>query len=109
MRSTKLSATTKLSAEHETPPIANVLLGDVNSLPWEVNFKGSRVFLRCYDYYDEDADDICYCVEYRNDDGHPKIWSYSLLKHDAVNKMAVKLRELGFNIRLTFRSLRKCR
>ena len=26
MRSTKLSATTKLSAEHETPPIANVLL-----------------------------------------------------------------------------------
>ena len=27
MRSTKLSATTKLSAEHETPPIANVLLG----------------------------------------------------------------------------------
>uniref|UniRef100_UPI00404A1022 hypothetical protein n=1 Tax=Gelidibacter sp. TaxID=2018083 RepID=UPI00404A1022 len=25
-RSTKLSATTKLSAEHETPPIANVLL-----------------------------------------------------------------------------------
>ena len=29
MRSTKLSATTKLSAENETPPIANVLLGDV--------------------------------------------------------------------------------
>ena len=26
MRSTELSATTKLSAEHETPPIANVLL-----------------------------------------------------------------------------------
>jgi len=26
MRSSKLSATTKLSAEHETPPIANVLL-----------------------------------------------------------------------------------
>jgi hypothetical protein len=26
MRSTKLSATTKLSAENETPPIANVLL-----------------------------------------------------------------------------------
>lgn len=26
IRSTKLSATTKLSAEHETPPIANVLL-----------------------------------------------------------------------------------
>jgi hypothetical protein len=26
MRSTKLSATAKLSAEHETPPIANVLL-----------------------------------------------------------------------------------
>jgi hypothetical protein len=26
MRSTKLSATSKLSAEHETPPIANVLL-----------------------------------------------------------------------------------
>ncbi|MCB5997997.1 hypothetical protein, partial [Flavobacterium psychrophilum] len=26
MRSTKLSATTKLSTEHETPPIANVLL-----------------------------------------------------------------------------------
>lgn len=26
MRSTKLSATTKLSAGHETPPIANVLL-----------------------------------------------------------------------------------
>ena len=26
MRSTKLSATTKVSAEHETPPIANVLL-----------------------------------------------------------------------------------
>jgi hypothetical protein len=26
MRSTKLSATTKLSAEHKTPPIANVLL-----------------------------------------------------------------------------------
>ena len=26
MRSTKLSATTKLSAERETPPIANVLL-----------------------------------------------------------------------------------
>lgn len=26
MRSTNLSATTKLSAEHETPPIANVLL-----------------------------------------------------------------------------------
>jgi hypothetical protein len=29
MRSTKLSATTKLSAEHETPPIANVLLAVV--------------------------------------------------------------------------------
>jgi hypothetical protein len=26
MRRTELSATTKLSAEHETPPIANVLL-----------------------------------------------------------------------------------
>jgi len=26
MRSTKVSATTKLYAEHETPPIANVLL-----------------------------------------------------------------------------------
>jgi hypothetical protein len=26
MRNTKLSATTKLSAEQETPPIANVLL-----------------------------------------------------------------------------------
>lgn len=26
MRSTKLSATTKPSAEHETPPIANLLL-----------------------------------------------------------------------------------
>jgi len=26
MRSTKLLATSKLSAEHETPPIANVLL-----------------------------------------------------------------------------------
>jgi hypothetical protein len=26
MRSTKLSATTKLFAEHETPPVANVLL-----------------------------------------------------------------------------------
>ena len=29
MRSTELSATTKLSAEHETPPIANVLLAAV--------------------------------------------------------------------------------
>ena len=29
IRSTKLSATTKLSAEHETPPIANVLLAVV--------------------------------------------------------------------------------
>ncbi len=29
MRSTKLSATTKLSAEHETPPIANVLIAVV--------------------------------------------------------------------------------
>ena len=29
MRSTKLSNTTKLSAEHETPPIANVLLAVV--------------------------------------------------------------------------------
>ena len=26
MRSTKLSATTKLFAEHETPPVANILL-----------------------------------------------------------------------------------
>ena len=32
MRSTKLSATTKLSAEHETPPIANVLLAVVKFL-----------------------------------------------------------------------------
>jgi hypothetical protein len=29
IRSTALSATTKLSAEHETPPIANVLLAVV--------------------------------------------------------------------------------
>ena len=29
MRSAKLSATTKLSAEHETPPIANLLLAPV--------------------------------------------------------------------------------
>ena len=33
MRSTELSATTKLSAEHETPPIANVLLGAGKSVP----------------------------------------------------------------------------
>ncbi len=32
MRSTELSATTKLSAEHETPPIANVLLAAGNLL-----------------------------------------------------------------------------
>ena len=83
---------------NENGNFAKPMLGDVNSLPWEVNYKGSRVFLRVYDYYDEDADDICYCVEYRNSDGHPKVWAYSLLKHDAVNKMEIKLRELGFNI-----------
>jgi hypothetical protein len=30
MRSTELSLTTKLSAEHEAPPIANVLLAAAN-------------------------------------------------------------------------------
>jgi hypothetical protein len=42
IRSTKLSATTKLSAEHETPPIANVLLADVFLIP--VEFRQFSVF-----------------------------------------------------------------
>ncbi len=71
---------------------------DINFLPWELPFKGSRTFLFCYDYFDEDANEICYCVEYRNNNGHPKIWAHSLLKQEAVNKMADKLREMGFNI-----------
>ena len=34
MRSTKLSTTTKLSAEYETPPVANVLLAAALSFVW---------------------------------------------------------------------------
>ena len=46
MRSTKLSATTKLSAEHETPPIANVLLAVRASFcPLVLILSSNRFFL----------------------------------------------------------------
>jgi len=44
MRSTKLSATSKLSAEHETPPIVNVLLPAVVS----VNLMFAAMFKNCF-------------------------------------------------------------
>jgi len=65
------------------------------NLPWEVYYKNNRLLLYMYDYYDEDAEDVCYAVEYR-DGGSPKIWSYSLLKHDAIKKMWDKLLAIGY-------------
>ncbi len=46
MRSTKLLATTKLSAEHETPPIANVLLCVRATSRSEFIMKSKQVFFR---------------------------------------------------------------